>query len=83
MMADLAQLEGVSMSLLKREYLQIFEKSRRTSLIDGGDYSVARLVPGSFFESTGWTQHSFSSSKLKTTDTRRPRSTAATRATRY
>ena len=69
MMADLAQLEGVSMSLLKREYLQIFEKSRRTSLIDGGDYSVARLVPGSFFESTGWTQYSFSSSKLKTTDT--------------
>lgn len=69
MMADLAQLEGVSMSLLKREYLQIFTKSRRTSLIDGGDYSVARLVPGSFYESTGWTQYSFSSSKLKTTDT--------------
>jgi hypothetical protein len=69
MMADLAQLEGVSMSLLKREYLQNFISSRRTSLIDGGDYSVARLVPGSFYESTGWTQYSFSSSKLKTTDT--------------
>jgi hypothetical protein len=69
MMADLAQLEGVSMSLLKREYQQIFNQSRRTSLIDGGNYSVARLVPGGFYESSGWTQYSFSSSKLKTTDT--------------
>jgi hypothetical protein len=69
MMADLAQLEGVSMSLLKREYKQMFEQSRRSSLIDGGNYSVARLVPGSFYESTGWPQYSFSSSQLKTTDT--------------
>jgi len=69
MMADLAQLEGVSMSLLKREYLDIFTRSRRTSLIDGGDYSVSRLVPGGFYESGGWNHYSFSSSKLKTTDT--------------
>jgi hypothetical protein len=57
------------MSLLKREYLDIFTRSRRASLIDGGDYSVARLVPGGFYESSGWTMYSFSSSKLKTTDT--------------
>jgi len=69
MMADLAQLEGVSMSLLKREYLEIFTRGRRTSLLDAGDYSVARLVPGSFYESTGWTHYSFSSSSLKTVDT--------------
>lgn len=69
MMADLAQLEGVSMSLLKKEYLEIFNRSRRTSLIDSSDYSVARIVPGSFYESTGWTSYSFSSSKLKTVDT--------------
>ena len=69
MMADLAQLEGVSMSLLKREYLEIFTRGRRTSLLDAGDYSVARLVPGSFYESTGWTNYSFSSSSLKTVDT--------------
>lgn len=69
MMADLAQLEGVSMSLLKREYLDIFTRSRRTSLIDGGDYSVSRIVPAGFYESGGWTQYSFSSSKLKTVDT--------------
>lgn len=69
MMADLAQLEGVSMSLLKKEYLEIFNRSRRTSLIDSSDYNVARIVPGSFYESAGWTSYSFSSSKLKTVDT--------------
>jgi hypothetical protein len=69
LMADLAQLEGVSMSLLKREYLEIFTKSRRTSLLDSGDYSVARIVPGGFYESGGWTSYSFSSSHLKTVDT--------------
>lgn len=69
MMADLAQLEGVSMSLLKREYLEIFTKSKRTSLLDFGDYNVSRLVPASFYESAGWTQFSFSSSDLKKTDT--------------
>jgi hypothetical protein len=69
MMADLAQLEGVSMSLLKKEYLEIFTKSRRTSLLDMGDYSVARIVPAGFYESGGWTNYSFSSSQLKTVDT--------------
>jgi len=68
MMADLSQLEGVSMSLLLKEYTEIFERSRRTSLLDSGDYSVSRLVPGSFYESGGWTQFSFSSSQLKKTD---------------
>ena len=71
MVADLAQLEGVSMSLLLKEYREIFTRSRRTSLIDGGDYSVARIVPASFYESGGWTHYSFSSSLLKTTDTRK------------
>ncbi len=68
LVADLAQLEGVSMSLLKKEYLDIFTRSRRTSLIDSSDYSVARLVPGGFYESAGWTNYSFSSSQLKTVD---------------
>lgn len=68
MVADLAQLEGVSMSLLKREYLDIFNRSKRTSLIDFMDYNVARLVPAGFYDSGGWTDFSFSSSKLKTTD---------------
>lgn len=67
MIADLSQLEGVSMSLLLKEYKEIFERSKRTSLIDSGDYSVARLVPGSFYEG-GWSQFSFSSSQLKKTD---------------
>src|SRR6185369_4075219 len=44
MIADLSQLEGVSMSLLLKEYREIFDRSKRTSLIDSGDYSVARLV---------------------------------------
>src|SRR6185369_3075998 len=65
--ADLSQLEGVSMSLLLKEYREIFDRSKRTSLIDSGDYSVARLVPGSFYEG-GWSQFSFSSSQLKKTD---------------
>ena len=69
MLADLTQLEGVSMSLLKKEYLEIFNKSRRTSLIDSSDYSVARIVPASFYESDGWTNYSFSSSTLKSVDT--------------
>jgi len=67
MIADLSQLEGVSMSLLLKEYREIFDRSKRTSLIDSGDYSVARLVPGSFYEG-GWTKFSFSSSQLKKTD---------------
>ena len=67
MTADLAQLEGISMSMLMKEYREIFERSKRTSLIDSGDYSVARLVPGSFYEG-GWSKFSFSSSQLKKTD---------------
>ena len=67
LVADLTQLEGVSMSLLLKEYREIFERSKRTSLLDSGDYSVARLVPGSFYEG-GWSQFSFSSSQLKKTD---------------
>lgn len=67
MVADLTQLEGVSMSLLLKEYKEIFERSKRTSLIDFGDYNVARLVPGGFYEG-GWNQFSFSSSQLKKTD---------------
>jgi hypothetical protein len=69
MVADLSQLEGVSMSLLKREYLDIFNRSKRTSLIDFLDYNVARLVPAGFYESAGWTKFSFSSSQLQKTDT--------------
>jgi hypothetical protein len=69
MMADLAQLQGISMSLLKKEYGEIFTRSRRTSLLDAGDYSVARLVPAGFYESGGWTNYSFSSSQLKSVDT--------------
>ena len=55
------------MSLLLKEYREIFDRSKRTSLIDSGDYNVARLVPGNFFEG-GWTKFSFSSSQLKKTD---------------
>lgn len=69
MIADLAQLEGVSMSLLKKEYQEIFTRSKRTSLLDFSDYNVARIVPASFYESAGWTSYSFSSSQLKSTDT--------------
>jgi hypothetical protein len=68
MIADLSQLEGISMSLLLKEYTEIFTRSRRTSLLDSGDYSVSRLVPGSFYESGGWTEFKFSSSQLKKTD---------------
>lgn len=68
MLADLVQLEGASMSMLVKEYREIFTRSRRTSLIDSGDYSVARIVPATFFESQGWTGYSFSSSQLKSTD---------------
>lgn len=67
LVADLTQLEGVSMSMLLKEYREIFERSKRTSLLDSGDYSVARLVPGSFYEG-GWTKFSLSSSQLKKTD---------------
>ncbi len=67
MMADLQQLEGISMSLLLKEYREIFQRSRRTSLLDGNDYSVSRIVPATFYESSGWTQYSFSASKLKST----------------
>ena len=67
MIADLTQLEGVSMSLLLKDYKEIFERSKRTSLIDSGDYNVARLVPGSFYEG-GWSDFIFSSSQLKKTD---------------
>lgn len=68
MVADLAQLEGVSMSLLLKEYQEIFRRSQRTSLLDGSDYNVSRLVPGAFYESAGWTQYSFSSSELQSVD---------------
>jgi hypothetical protein len=70
-LADLTQLEGVSMSMLKKEYREIFTKSRRTSLLDSGDYSASRIVPASFYESAGWTNYSFSSSNLKSVDTRK------------
>lgn len=68
LVADKSLLEGVSMSLLRNEYLEIFRKSKRMSLIDFMDYNTSRLVPASFFDSSGWTEYSFSSSKLKTTD---------------
>ncbi|MBP6731264.1 MAG: hypothetical protein KA149_04355 [Chitinophagales bacterium] len=63
--ADLQQLEGVSMSLLLKSYREMFERSKRTSFLDSSTYNVSRLVPGSFYESNGWTNYSFSSSKLK------------------
>jgi hypothetical protein len=69
--ADLQQLEGVSMSRLKSEYLEIFRKAQRTSLLDGENYSVSRLVPAGFYESSGWTGYSFSSSQLKSTQSSR------------
>jgi hypothetical protein len=67
LVADLEQLEGVSMSLLVKEYREIFRKNQRESLLDGSKYNVSRLVPASFYESTGWTQYSFNASSLKTT----------------
>lgn len=69
LVADLAQLQGISMSQLKKEYLDMFTKSRRTSFLDSGDYNVARIVPASFYESGGWTNYSFKTSDLKQTDT--------------
>ncbi len=69
--AELEQLEGISMSLLVKEYREIFRRSKRTSLLDGMDYNVARLVPAGFYESAGWTGYSFSSSKLQSTDSSR------------
>ncbi len=66
--ADLSQLEGTSMSLLKKQYEEIFRRSTRTSLIDSLDYNVARIVPAGFYDSGGWTGFSFSSSQLKSTD---------------
>ena len=68
MVANLAQLEGVSMTLLLKEYQEIFRRSQRTSLLDGSDYNVSRLVPGAFYESGGWTQYSFSTSELQSVD---------------
>lgn len=68
MMADLAQLEGGSMTQLLKDYREIFAKSKRTSLLDSLDYNVSRIVPASFYESAGWTHYSFSSSELKTVD---------------
>ena len=69
LMADLVQLEGISMSLLLKEYREIFIKSQRESLLDSSVYNVSRIVPASFADSTGWTQFSFKSSNLKKTDT--------------
>ncbi|MFN8306241.1 MAG: hypothetical protein U0T79_05670 [Ferruginibacter sp.] len=69
MMADLEQLEGISMSKLLADYREIFRKTQRESLLDGSKYSIARIVPASFAESTGWTQYEFNSSHLKSTDT--------------
>lgn len=68
MMADLVQLEGISMSMLLKEYRDIFAKTRRESFLDSSSYNVSRVVPASFADSTGWTNYSFNSSKLKSTD---------------
>jgi len=69
LMADLVQLEGISMSMLLKEYREIFIKTQRESLLDSSLYNISRIVPGSFAESTGWTEFSFKSSHLKNTDT--------------
>lgn len=68
LMADLRQLEGISMSMLLKEYRDIFVKTRRASLLDYSSYNVSRIVPASFAESTGWAEFSFNSSQLKNTD---------------
>ena len=69
--AELQQLEGISMSRLKSEYLEILRKAQRTSLLDGEIFNVSRVVPAGFYESSGWTRYSFSSSQLKSTDSSR------------